>query len=74
MNAAFGSVRSATMRVTKRFGMSGVSMRVKATSAPAASAFFETKSRPKLVAAHSVPASSGERSAATIIPPARSAP
>src|SRR3954466_14783402 len=74
MNAAFGSARSGTIRVTERFGITGVSIRVKTTDGPSASAFFDTKSRPKLVAAHSVPASSGDRSAATIMPPARSAP
>src|SRR5436190_23888687 len=74
MYAAFGSDRSGTMRVTKRLGMTAVSTRVKTTSAPAASAFFDTKRRPKLVAAHSVPASPVERSAATMTPPVRSVP
>src|SRR5262249_39009028 len=73
-NAALTSVRSGKMRVTNRFGVTGVSMRVKTTAGPAPSAFFETKSRPGLGAAHSGRASSVERRAATMMPPVRSPP
>ena len=74
MNATFGFVGSAKMRVTNRFGIDGVSMRVNVTLADGPSAFFEMKSRPKFVAAHSVPPSDTARSAATMSPPARSLP
>src|SRR5688572_8523200 len=74
MNATFGLVGSAKMRVTNRFGIDGVSMRLNVTSAAGPSAFFETKSRPKFVPAHSVPPSNTARSAATMSPPTRSLP
>ena len=63
-NATFGSARSTTIRVTKRLGVNGVSMRVNVTAAAGPSTFVETKRRPKLVAAQSVPPSAGARSAA----------
>src|SRR6185369_5589164 len=48
-----------------------VSSRVNVTKPAAASAFFETKSRPVVVAAHNVPVSLGARSIAATFPPDR---
>ena len=50
------------------------SMRVYVTDPAAALEFFETKRRPVVVAAHSVPVSLGARSIAPTLPPERVAP
>src|SRR6266508_3856954 len=65
------------MLETNRFGSfaASVSSRVNVTEvAGSASAFFEMKTRPVVVAAHSVDVSPGARSTATTLPPARSEP
>src|SRR6202035_6039284 len=62
------------MLLTKRCGAAGerVAMRVKVTDVDGlASAFFETKTRPVVVAAHSVELSAMVRSVAATTPPAR---
>ena len=74
MNATFGSERSATMRVTKRLGISGVSMRVKATSGPRGVGVLRDEQPAEAGRRPQRAGIAGERSAATMMPPARSPP
>src|SRR5258707_12735153 len=59
------------MLLIGRFGVVEVSIRLKTTAAAAAFAFFETKSRPRVVDAHSVELSPEPRASQPTLPPLR---
>jgi hypothetical protein len=72
IHAWFGSVGSMEIPLTNRPGVEDVSIRVNVTPvAGSALAFFETKTRPVVVAAQRVELSLRARSTAATKPPAR---